>query len=323
MEYAARRRQALALGLAALPLPALSQAWPQRPIRIVNPWPPGGPGDQIIRPIASRLQETLGQPIVVENRAGANGTIGANLVATAPADGHTLYFGHTGALTISPVVQSHLPYDSIRDLTPITQILSQGSVLVSRASLPVATAQELIDYSRARPGEVNLGSIGVASTTHLFGELIAAAAGIRFTHVPYPGAAPLVTDLLAGRVDISLLGLPAVAPHVASGQIRALAITSARPPRIAPDMPTLSRTLPGFETETWYGMLGPARLPPEILAKLHREFAAAIRSPEISAILVRDSYEPVGNSPEEFGTLIRRDLETYRGLVRRIDLRIG
>ncbi|NDG49835.1 MAG: tripartite tricarboxylate transporter substrate binding protein, partial [Rhodospirillales bacterium] len=207
--------------------PAQTTAWPQRPIRIINPWPPGGPGDQIIRPIAARIQESLGQPLVVENRAGANGTLGANLVATAPPDGYTLYFGHTGALTISPVVQSRLPYDPIRDFTPITQILGQGSVLASRASLPVTTAQELIDYARARPGEVNLGSIGIASTTHLFGEMLAAAAGIRFTHIPYPGAAPLVTDLLAGRVDITLLGLPAVAPHIASGQVRALAITSA------------------------------------------------------------------------------------------------
>lgn len=317
------RRRVLALPLGVLAAPAQAQSWPQRPIRIVNPWPPGGPGDQIIRPIAMKLQESLGQPLVVENRPGANGTLGAGLVATSPADGYTLYFAHTGAMTISPAVQPRLPYDPIRDFTPITRILGQGSVLAARAGLPVTNAQELIDYAKARPGEVNLGSIGIASTTHLFGEMIAAAAGIRFTHVPYTGAAPLVTDLLAGRVDITLLGLPAVAPHVQSGQVRALAITSARPPRIAPDMPTLNRTLRGFETESWYGMLAPAHLPPEIQARLHREFAAAILSPEISALLIRDSYEPVGGTPEEFAHRIRSDLDAYRAIARRLELTVG
>jgi tripartite-type tricarboxylate transporter receptor subunit TctC len=307
---------------AALARPAVAQGWPTRPVRIINPWPPGGPGDQIIRPIAELMQTSLGQPVVIENRPGANGTLGANLVANAPPDGYMLYFAHTGAMTISPLVQPRLPYDPIRSFTPITQILAQGSVLAVRSGLPITTTQELIDYARARPGELNLGSIGIASTTHLFGELLAKRAGVRFTHVPYPGAAPLVTDLLAGRVDFSLLGLPAIAPHAEAGTLRILGITSAKPPRTMSDMPTINQTLPGFETESWYGILGPAGLPENVVTALHRALVTAIRSETITSLFARDSYEPVGNTPQEFAARIRRDLQLYGELVRELGIRI-
>jgi tripartite-type tricarboxylate transporter receptor subunit TctC len=322
MALLTRRTVLAGVAGAALARPVLAQGWPTRPVRIVNPWPPGGPADRIIRPIAALVQAAIGQPVVIENRPGANGTLGANLVAIAPPDGYTLYFAHTGAMTISPVVQSRLPYDPLKDFTPVTQILAQGSVLAVRSGLPIRTTQELIDYARARPGELNLGSIGIASTTHLFGELLAKRAGVRFTHVPYPGAAPLVTDLLAGRVDFTLLGLPAVAQHAEAGTLRILGISSARPPRMMPNMPTINQTLPGFETETWYGILGPARMPENVVQPLHRALVAAIRSEEIGSLFARDSYEPIGNSPQEFAARIRSDLATYGELVRQLGIRI-
>lgn len=296
------------------------EAWPSRPIRIVNPWPAGGPADLIIRPIATKLAEVLGQAVVVDNRPGANGTIGALHVAQSPPDGYTIYFAHIGALTISPWVQ-RLAYDPIRSFTPITHILSQGSLLCTRAGLPVTDLRGLIAHARANPGRINFGSIGIASTTHLFGELFQQAAEVQLTHIPYQGAAPLVTDMLADRIDMSFLGAPAVAPHMASGRIRGIAITSARPPRSMPDLPTVNQVLPGFETETWYGMLGPAGLREDILRRLNRELVAIIRSPEITDLFVRDTYEPIASTPEAFAERIRRDLELYGGLVRRAGLR--
>lgn len=308
-----------ALG-ATLAMPALAQdAYPSRPIRIVNPWPAGGPADLIIRPVAAKLQEAMAQPVIVEARPGANGTIGAQHVARSAPDGYTLYFAHIGALTISPAVQ-RLTYDPLRSFTPLTLVLTLGSLICTRAGLPVTTTRELIEYARARPGQINFGSIGIGSTTHLFGELFQQRADVRFTHVPFQGAAPVVTEMLAGRIDMSLLGVPAVAPHMAAGTIRGISITSARPPRSMPNLPTVNQVLPGFETETWYGILGPAGLPREIAARLNRELVTIIRSREISDLFVRDSYEPVGSTPEEFAARIERDLALYTGLARRAGL---
>jgi len=308
-----------ALG-ASLAFPAIAQdSYPTRPIRIINPWPAGGPADLIIRPMAAKLQEAMGQPVIVEGRPGANGTIGAQAVAQAAPDGYTLYFAHIGALAISPGVQ-RISYDPIRSFTPITLILTLGSLLCTRATLPVTTTQEFIDYARARPGQVNLGSIGIGSTAHLFGELFQQRAEVQFTHVPFQGAAPVVTEMLAGRIDASFLGVPAVSTHMAAGTIRGISISSARPPRSMPNLPTINQVLPGFETETWYGMLGPAGLPPAITQRLNRELVSIIRSPEISDLFVRDTYEPVGSTPEEFAARIQRDLTLYTGLARRAGL---
>lgn len=320
MTHSLRRRGLFGALGSALALPAIAQdSYPARPIRIINPWPAGGPADLIIRPIAAKLQDAMGQPVIVEARPGANGTIGAQVVAQAPPDGYTLYFAHIGALTISPAMQ-RISYDPIRSFTPITLVLTLGSLLCTRATLPVTTTREFLDYARARPGQVNFGSIGIGSTTHLFGELLQQRAGVQFTHVPFQGAAPVVTEMLAGRIDASFLGVPAVSTHMTAGTIRGIGISSVRPPRAMPNLETINTVLPGFETETWYGMLGPAGLPPAITERLNREFVSIIRSPEITDLFVRDTYEPIGSTPQEFAARIQRDLELYTALARRAGL---
>lgn len=318
-------RRLLLAAAAALAAPrAMAQpAWPSRPVRMINPWTPAGPADAIARPLAQRLTEVLGQPVVMENRPGANGTIGMTLVARAPADGYTLFFSHVGPVAISPNFAANLPYDPVRDFAPITQLVSGAIVLVVRPDVPANNVRELIELARRRPGEISYGSVGPASTTHLAGEMLAMMGNVQMLHVPYQGSAPVVTDLLGGRLHFAFINMAGVLPQIEARTVRALAVSTERRSTRLPELPTVAETLPGFEVNSWYGMMAPANTPAPIIERLHRECVAALRSPEMSTQLRNQGLDLEGTTPEQYGQKIRDDLRRWGDLARATGIRIG
>jgi tripartite-type tricarboxylate transporter receptor subunit TctC len=318
------RRALLGAAGAMLAMPAVAQTgWPTRPIRLINPWAPAGPADIVARPLAQRLTETLGQPMVMENRAGANGTIGMAFVARAAPDGYTLFFSHVGPVAISPVFSSSLPYDSVRDFAPVTQLVSGPIVLVVRPDVPATTVPELLAFARSRPGEVSYGSVGPASTTHLAGEMLAMMGNVNLLHVPYPGAAPVVTDLLGGRLHFAFLNFSGALAQMEAGRLRAIAVSTERRSSKLPNLPTVAETLPGFEVNSWYGVMAPAGTPPPIVDRLYREFAAALRSPEIGPALEAQGFGIEATTPEQYAAKIRADLQRWGELARATGIRVG
>ncbi|MGG5808595.1 Bug family tripartite tricarboxylate transporter substrate binding protein [Falsiroseomonas sp. CW058] len=319
------RRTLLAAAAGALAAPAAmaQQGWPARPIRLINPWTPGGPADAIARPLSQKLTEALGQPVVMENRPGANGTIGMTAVARSAPDGYTLFFSHVGPVAISPNFSPNMQYDVLRDFAPITQLVSGAIVLVVRPDVPAGSVAELIALARARPGEISYGSVGPASTTHLAGEMLAMMGGVQMLHVPYQGSAPVVTDLLGGRLHFAFINLAGVLPQIEAGSVRALAVSTARRMSRVPDLPTVAETLPGFEVNSWYGMMAPAGTPAAIIDRVHRESVAALRAPELAAQLRNQGLDIEGSSPEEYGRKIRDDLRRWGELARATGIRVG
>ncbi len=260
----------LATALAALGAAhssALAQSYPSKPVRLVVPFAAGGAVDQLARILAARLQESFGQPVVVENRAGAGGTTGANDVAKAAPDGYTI-LQNTNGQAISPAIYKSLPFDTLRDFIPVTQLVATSTVLVANTKLPARSAKELIALAKAKPGSLNYGMTGVGNSLHLTMEMFKRAAGIDIQAIPYRGDAPLNTALIAGEVDVAIVPLVAILPHVQSGAIRALAVNSAQRSALLPDVPTLSEdAVPGFEVSGWQGWFVPAKTPPEVVAR--------------------------------------------------------
>lgn len=316
------RRVALGagLGFAALGRPALAQAWPSRPIRFVSPWPPGGPADLISRPLAERLTQTLGQPVVVENRAGGGGTIATAAVARAAPDGYTVLFSQAGPTTITPNFQS-VTYDPRQDLLPVTQLVSSGLVLVVRPGIPATTVPELAEHAKRAQPELTYGSIGPASTTHLAGELFKRAAGVPMLHVPYTGSTQPITDMLAGRLDLGFWNIGAVMGFIQSGQLRPLAVTTLRRSSRLPDLPAMAEFYPGLEVNSWYGVMVPAGTPEAIVDWLHREFVAAVRSPDIAARLTEAGLEIEGTDPASYARRIAEELRSWGNLARETGIR--
>jgi tripartite-type tricarboxylate transporter receptor subunit TctC len=319
------RRTMLGAGAAlAMAAPAAAQqGWPSRPVRLINPWTPGGPADTVARPLTIRLSETLGQPMVLENRPGANGTIGANVVARATPDGYTLFFSHVGPIAISPSFQSGLPYDPVRDFVPITQLVSGPIVLVVRPDVPANTVRELLDLARTQPGQISYGSVGPASTTHLAGEMLALMGNVSLLHVPYQGAAPVVSDLLGGRIHFAFLNFAGALAQMQAGRLHAIAVSTARRSGRLPDLPTVAETLSGFEVNSWYGVMAPAGTPEPIITRLHREFAAALRTQEVSTLLQGMGFDIEATTPAEYAQKIREDLQRWGDLARATGIRIG
>ena len=288
---------------------AAAQGYPNKPIKLINPWPAGGPADVIARPVMAKLAEVLGQPVVIESKAGANGMLGTQYVAkNVAADGYTLLLSHAGPTTISPAIQRQMPYEPITDFEHITLIAAPTIVLVVRAELPIKTVPELIAYARANPGKLGYGSVGPGSTTHLAGEMLAMMANLKLLHVPYKGAAPVMQDLVGGQIQFAFIGYAAAAPFIKAGTLRILA-TASSPNRssVAPDLPTVHETLPGFEINSWYGLAAPAGTPREVVNKLYTELAKILRDPEIAAKLRATGSEPGGMPPDVFVAKIRRD----------------
>ena len=268
-----------AAALALLPALAAAQAWPSRPIRLVVPFPPGGPTDIVARPLAQLLSESLKQQVVIDNRGGAGGTIGADAVAKSPADGYTLLMGTVGTAAINASLYKKLPHDPVRDFTPIAMVASAPVAVVVNPSAGIGSVKELIERAKAKPGAVNFGSAGNGTPGHLTGELFASAAGVKLTHLPYKGSAPAITDLVGGQIPLMFDPLQSVIQHVQAGRLKALAVSSRARSSVLPDVPTLAESgLKDFESTAWWAVFGPANMPAAVVEQLKAEIERIVRS---------------------------------------------
>ncbi|GAA4339285.1 tripartite tricarboxylate transporter substrate binding protein [Pigmentiphaga soli] len=307
---------ALAAAIAAGPAaPSHAEDYPSRPIRIVSPFAPGGFNDVLARMIGQKMAADFGQPVVVDNRPGANMIIGSELVAKADPDGYTLLMAAVPHV-INPSLYK-LPYDSEKDFTPTALITLVPNVLVVHPSLPVHSVQELIAYGKAHPDKLSFGSVGTGSSYHMAGELFKNMTGIEMLHVPYKGSAPAMNDLLAGRFNVFFANLVSVLPHIRSGKLRALGVTSPKRAAIMPELPTVAEAgVPGFSASSWYGLMGPANMPPEVVAKINAEVGKIVSSPEMRQWLTKDGAEPLTASPQEFAQLVHDDIARWGKVVR-------
>ena len=308
---------AASLAIAATPTMAPAQDFPTRPIRMVIAFPAGGPTDFVGRLIADKLKELLPQPVLIENKPGANGAIGADFVAKAEPDGHTIFLSTVGAIAISPHLRSDLPYNTLRDFAPITLVVRNTTTLAVRADSPEQSVQEFVAAAKAKNGNLPFASTGVGSTTHLAIEMFATAAGFKFVHVPYRGAAPALTDLLGGQVQGFFADVPVLMPQIAAGKLKALGVASGQRNPMLPNVPTLAEA--GYQdtsSDNWYGLLAPAKTPPAVIAKLHAAFVAAVNDPAVKDKLVKSGAIPVANTPAEFGRDLKDELERWGKVVR-------
>ena len=304
----------LALLLAVCALPVAHADYPDRPIRIIVPFTPGGSTDILARMIGQKLTDAWGQNVVVENRPGANGVVGAELTARANPDGHTLLMVAIGH-AINPLLQKTLPYDTDKDFQPISLTAILPLMVTVHPSLKVSNMQDLIALAKSRP--VTYGSGGIGSSQHLAAELINTMAGTKMTHVPYKGGNQGLQDLLGGHLDVMPQTILSAAPHIKAGKLRALAVTTAKRNAAWPDVPTVSESgLKGYESVAWYGIVGPARLPPSVLAKLSDETMKATRSSDMQGALVKQGAEPVGSTPREFAAFIKSEMTKYARVIR-------
>jgi tripartite-type tricarboxylate transporter receptor subunit TctC len=288
--------------------PAAPDTFPDRPIRMIAPSSAGGPVDVMTRVVAQGLTEVLGQQVVVDNRAGAAGLIGAELVATAIADGYTLLSGFSGPLVIGPHMAPKVPYDTLRDFAPVSLTIQGPYILLVHPSLPATSVKELIALAKQRPGKLNYASGGTGTGLHLAGELLKATAGIDIVHVPYKGAGPGMTALLANEIDLMFNGIAPAVPHVKSGKLRVLAVAGSKRSALLPDVPTVAEA--GglkYETSGWYGILAPAKTPRAIVNRLHAATVKALALPAVKDAFARQGVETVGSTPEEFARLIREE----------------
>jgi tripartite-type tricarboxylate transporter receptor subunit TctC len=306
------------VGLAAIGFTsiAVAQNYPRQPVTIVVPYPPGGTNDIVARLLGKKLSEQLGQPFIIENKAGASGTMGATSVARAPADGHTLLLITTGH-TIHPSLYQQLPYDIKSSLQPITKLTSGPMLVMVNPQLPVKNLADLIALAKAKPGELNYGSAGNGSTTHLTTELIDSMAGIKMNHIPYKGSAPAMMDVIGGNAQVVLDLVFSSIQHLKSGKLKALAITSAKRSPILPNVPTVAESgFPGFEATVWNGLVAPAGTPKEIVAKLNAEIKKAMADPKVMEQLRSQGFEPDWSTPEQFGTLIASEVSRWGKVVK-------
>ena len=315
---------ALAAGLASLPLAALAQAWPSRPIAFVVPYPAGGPVDISARLLAPKLQAALGQPVVVENKPGAGGNIGADFVAKSAPDGHTLLMGAIATHAINPSLYAKIPYDPIRDFRHVALVVQVPNVLVVNNDLPARSVAELIDLLKKNPGKYDFASGSTGSTGHLAGELFKQLTGTYMVHIPYKGAGPAVTDLVAGRVHLMFDNLASALPNIKAGKVRALAVTTLRRSEFVPALPTLDESgLKGFDLTTWWGVMCPAGTPEPVVQRLAAETGRALEAADVKARLAAMGAEATTiRSPRQFTAFVEREREVYAGLVKRSGARV-
>ncbi len=302
---------------------ALAQAWPSKSIRFVIPYPPGGASDVTARTLGIKLSEALGQPVVIENRPGANGIIALENVAKSPPDGYTLLMANLGPNAINAAVYSKLPYDSIKDFTPIMLTTLVPQILVVNPALPVTSVKELIALAKAQPGKLNFASAGNGSSNHLSGELFKSMTGVQITHVPYKGDTPAMTDVISGQVAMMFPTAIAATPHVKSGRLRALAVTSRKRVGSLPDLPTVEEAgVPGFEAVSWGGVMGPGGMPRDIVVKLHAELARILKMPDVSEKLSGLGAEIVASTPEEFAAYLQAEIAKWGKVARDANVKL-
>ena len=317
------QRRSLLLGTAALTaLPAWSQS---KPIRLIVPYAPGGPLDVTARALAERVKDTLGT-VIVENKPGAGGNLGADLVAKALPDGHTIGLAAVATHAINPWLFAKMPYDAVRDFAPITQMVRVPNVLVMNADtaqrLHIQTLADLIAYAKANPGRLNYGSGGNGSAGHLAGEMFKKAAGIFAVHIPYGGGNPAQLALLSGQVDFNFDNLATAAANIKAGKLKALAVTTAQRSKALPDIAAMGETLKGFEIDTWWGLVAPAATPRDVVERLNKAFTEALRAPETQTRFAQLMAEPVPTTPEQFGTFIKKELARYEPVVKASGARV-
>lgn len=320
-----RRHTLAALGALAASLPFPSAwaqgAFPNRPLRIVVPFTPGGSSDVLARAIGLELGKALNQPVVIENVPGAGGSLGAEKVAKSPADGYTLLMGHTGTLAVNPALYPKLGYDPQKSFTPVAWVARVPNVLVVNTSVPASDFKALVALAKSRPGQLAYGSGGNGSAAHTTMEYLKMQTGISLLHIPYRGTAPSVNDLLAGQVQLLFTGIPALLPHIRSGRMRALAVSSPRRLALLPDVPTVAETgvpgTAGFEADQWYGLVAPAGTPAEVVSLLNQHANKALSSEEVKARLAAEGAEATPVTPKAFEELIAREIPRWAGVVQR------
>ncbi len=316
MKLFARATCLLLLSLAAS-ISCAQQSYPTKMIRYVVPFPAGGPLDIVARALGQELTKSLGQPVIIDNRPGAGGNIGADFVAKSPPDGHTILMGAVSTHAINVTLYSKLPYDPIRDFAPVTRIPSGPNVLVVHPSIPARNVQELIAVARAHPGQLNFASGSTGSAGHLAGELFKVMAHVDMVHIPYKGAAPAVVDLLGGHVSLMFDNLASGLPNIKAGRVRALAVTTLKRSPMIPELPTISESgLRGFDVSTWFGVFAPAGTPAEIVNRLNTEIARVLRTQDMKERLAFLGAEPVGNRPEEFAAFVKAEIPKYAKVIR-------
>jgi len=310
----------VAAGLAGV---VTAQPFPSKPVRIVVAFPPGGPSDYAARIISAKLSEAMGQPVIVENRPGAGGALGTELVARAAPDGHTLLVGNTGMLTILPHLQSKLAYDALRDFAPVTNLIGGPSFLLTHPSVPARTVRELIALAKRQPGRLTYASTGVGQIAHMNGELLKQLAGIDVLHVPYKGSGPVMPDLLGGQVMITFSTSADNLQVVKAGRVRLLAVTGKERLAMIPDTPTMAEAgVPGFDSLNWNGIVGPARMTREVVERLNRELVRAVKAPDVTEKVAALGNFVIGDTPDQFGSFIRTEFEKWGRVVKQANIRI-
>jgi len=311
-------RQALAaLALVALATAAPAQDYPAKPIRLIVPFPPGGGTDIAARTVANKLSETVKWTFVVENKPGAGGNLGVEQAVKSPADGYTLVIGQTSNLAINPTLYAKLPYDPLKDLSPVALIVSAPVVFVVATNSPYKSLGDLVAAAKRDPGAVSFASPGNGTVSHLAGEFLQRSAGVKFTHVPYKGAAQAMTDLLGGQVQSFMSSVPSALAQIRGGRLRAIAVTSAKRAAQMPDVPTIAESgYPGFEAITWYGLLAPAGTPVVIIARLNAELNRVLETPDVRERLATEGGEVLGGSPERFASLLKADQAKWGRVVK-------
>ena len=308
---------AIALAAATLSLGAAAQAYPTKPITIVVPFSAGGTTDILARLVGQYLTTELGQPVVVDNKAGAGGNIGGALAAKAPADGYTLFMGTVGTHAINAALYKKMPFDHVKDFAPLSRVANVPNLLVAHPSQPFKTVPEMIAYAKANPGKINFGSPGNGASPHLSGELFKSMAKVELTHIPYKGSAPAVSDLLGNQIAIMFDNMPSVIPHVRSGKLRAIAISTAKRSPELPDVPTIAEAgVPGYEAMSWFGLFAPAATPKPVLDKLSTALSKVLANPEVQKKISAQGGETVNETPAQFAAFIRSETTKWGKVVK-------
>ncbi|MBI4191585.1 MAG: tripartite tricarboxylate transporter substrate binding protein [Betaproteobacteria bacterium] len=313
--------QVFAAIAAMLPALAAAQAFPTKPIRMIVAFPPGGGTDIVARMLGSRLGVALGQQVVIENRAGADGVIGTEIAAKSPPDGHTLFLGTAGNLAINQTLYGKVTFDIARDFAAVTQVVSVDMMLTTHPSLPVRTVGALVALAKARPGELNYASTGIGGIPHLAMELFNYTAGTKIVHIPYKGGAPALVDLTGGHVPMMVQSMVQGLPIVKAGKLRAVALLSPRRAALLPDVPTVSETLPGCEATNWYGLVVPAKTPAGIHKRIYEEVVKLLRSPELKELLIAQGAEPVGSTPEQLAAFMKSETAKWARVIKQANVR--